>query len=104
MLKAEKTTLTNSTLRAIGGSNNPNSEIEWTSVDDEKHKLDAYTLKPIVHEHALGFDPGEIEAPDYQLALTGDVFRWVLEYAPLETLQRVIINMNQLILLADFIH
>jgi cation-transporting ATPase 13A2 len=74
---------------STGGGHNPDSEIDWTSVDDEKHKLDPYTLRPIVQEYALGFDPGETEQPDYQLALTGDVFRWMLEFAPIETMQRV---------------
>lgn len=78
-----------SSLMRSGGGHNPDSEITWTSVDDEKHKLDSYSLKPIVQEYALGFDPGETEQPDYQLALTGDVFRWMLEFAPLETMQRV---------------
>jgi cation-transporting ATPase 13A2 len=37
----------------------------------------------------MGFEPGEMDQPDYQLALTGDVFRWMLEFAPIETMQRV---------------
>lgn len=65
------------------------SNIDWTSVDDEKHKLDPYTLKPMIREHALGYDTGEAEQTDYQLALTGDVFRWMIDFAPLETMQRV---------------
>ena len=79
----------NCVLLLAGGNHNPDSEIDWTSVDDEKHKLDPYTLKPIVHEYAMGFEPGEMDQPDYQLALTGDVFRWMLEFAPIETMQRV---------------
>lgn len=81
----------------IGGSNQEDSEVEWTSVDDDKHKLDSYSLKPIIREHALGFDPGETEQPDYQLALTGDVFRWMLEFSPLETMQRVSSSLSPLI-------
>jgi len=34
-------------------------------------------------------DAGEMDLNDYQLALTGDVFKWMLDYAELETLERV---------------
>jgi len=37
--------------------------------------------------HAVEGD--EINYQDYALVITGDVFRWMLNYAPLETLQRV---------------
>lgn len=40
-------------------------------------------------QHNLGYETNESEAHDYQLALTGDIFRWMLEFAPLETMQRV---------------
>lgn len=37
----------------------------------------------------MTLDGGENDFSDYQLAVTGDVFRWMLEYAALETVQRV---------------
>lgn len=67
----------------LGGSSVAESEVVWTSVDDEKHKLDAFSLKPIVRENGYGYDNGEQEETDYQLALTGDVFRWMLDFAPI---------------------
>lgn len=73
----------------LGGPGVPNAEVEWSSVDDEKLNLDPYTLKPIIMQHNLGYETNESEAHDYQLALTGDVFRWMLEFAPLDTMQRV---------------
>jgi cation-transporting ATPase 13A2 len=63
--------------------------VDWASVDDEKLKLDSYTLKPIIMQHNLGYETNESDVPDYQLALTGDIFRWMLEFAPLDTMQRV---------------
>lgn len=63
------------------------ASLDWASVDDERNKLDEWTLKPIVHEHE-GFVDGE-DSSDYQLALTGDVFKWMLDYAELETMERV---------------
>ncbi|KAJ9123150.1 hypothetical protein QFC22_001343 [Naganishia vaughanmartiniae] len=77
---------------ASGGPGIANAEVEWASVDDEKLKLDPYTLKPVILQHNLGYDTNESEVPDYQLALTGDVFRWMLEFAPLDTMQRMLVK------------
>lgn len=71
-----------------GTGNAENGLLDWSSVDDEKEKLDEYTLKPIVQNEGIT-DGGEMILNDYQLALTGDVFRWMLDYAELETMQRV---------------
>lgn len=74
-----------------GTGNADDARIDWSSVDDERHKLDEYTLKPIIDSHGLGgaLDQAEAEMHDYQLALTGDVFKWMLEYAEFETMERV---------------
>lgn len=34
-------------------------------------------------------DSDEMPYHDYGLVVTGDVFRWMINYAPVETLQRV---------------
>ncbi len=66
------------------------ASLDWSSVDDERNKLDEYTLKPVVYEtEGLAADTGETDMNDYQLALTGDVFRWMLDFAELETMERV---------------
>lgn len=67
------------------------SRLDWSSVDDERHKLDEYTLKPISQE-TMALDTAELEITDYQLALTGDVFKWMLEYAPLEAMNRMLVK------------
>ena len=58
-------------------------------MDDPLWTLDSYTLKPLEPppHHTVEYD--EISYNDYALVLTGDVFRWMISYAPLETLQRV---------------
>jgi cation-transporting ATPase 13A2 len=71
-----------------GTGNGENALLDWSSVDDQKEKLDEYTLKPIIQNDGLA-DGGDNVMNDYQLALTGDVFRWMLDYAELETVQRV---------------
>jgi cation-transporting ATPase 13A2 len=72
-----------------GTGNSENAQLDWASVDDDKQKLNEYTLKPIVQTDGMAMDAGEMDMNDYQLALTGDVFKWMLDYAELETLERV---------------
>nr|CDI56093.1 ca-transporting atpase [Melanopsichium pennsylvanicum 4] len=65
--------------------------IEWTSVDDDRIKLDPYHLQPReVDPHVLDLE--EFDFQDYQLALTGDVFRWMVDFAAIETLRRLLIK------------
>lgn len=65
--------------------------VDWSSVDDERVKLDPYKLKPLsIDPHV--FDIEEMDFQDYQLALTGDVFRWMIDFAPVETLRRMLIK------------
>ncbi|KAL9932858.1 hypothetical protein V8E36_008113 [Tilletia maclaganii] len=74
-----------------GSSRQPRAVIEWTSLDDDRVHLDPYTLRP--HEadpHVM--DVAELDFQDYQLALTGDVFRWMIDFAPVETLRRMLIK------------
>ncbi|WWD04834.1 hypothetical protein V865_002905 [Kwoniella europaea PYCC6329] len=68
------------------------AQLDWSSVDDERHKLDEYTLKPMVTQMGVTLDGQDPESHDYQLALTGDVFKWMLEYAELETMERMLVK------------
>ncbi|KAL1672462.1 hypothetical protein EV122DRAFT_271611 [Schizophyllum commune] len=74
-----------------GGPNVPSSRLEWSSMDDMSWKLDSYSLKPLppLPHHAVDPDAG---AQDFALVVTGDVFRWMITYAPLETLQRMLVK------------
>lgn len=58
-------------------------------MDDVTWKLDSYTLKPMTPPPHHAVEGDEINYQDYSLVITGDIFRWMLNYAPLETLQRV---------------
>ncbi|KAK0529884.1 hypothetical protein OC834_003507 [Tilletia horrida] len=74
-----------------GSSRHPRAIIEWTSLDDDQVHLDSYSLKPLdPNPHVM--DAAELEFQDYQLALTGDVFRWMIDFAPVETLRRMLIK------------
>jgi cation-transporting P-type ATPase 13A2 len=71
-----------------GNSTTPLSKLIWSCMDDATWTLDSYTLKPMSPSpHHTVED--EINYQDYSLVITGDVFRWMLNYSPLETLQRV---------------
>nr|XP_019012720.1 cation-transporting ATPase 13A3/4/5 [Kwoniella pini CBS 10737]OCF51501.1 cation-transporting ATPase 13A3/4/5 [Kwoniella pini CBS 10737] len=75
-----------------GTGTSEGAQLDWSSVDDEKHKLDEYTLKPQVTQMGVLLDGQDPESHDYQLALTGDVFKWMLEYAEFETMERMLVK------------
>lgn len=58
-------------------------------MDEEAWKLDDYSLKPLPPPAHRTVEPEHAEFQDYSLVVTGDVFRWMINHAPLETLQRV---------------
>ncbi|KAJ7072233.1 P-type ATPase [Mycena amicta] len=67
------------------------STVEWSCMDEPAWKLDELTLKPLTAPlHTVEGD--EIDYHDYSLVVTGDVFRWFVSYAPLETLQRMLVK------------
>ena len=72
-----------------GNESSPTSKIEWKSMDDSSWQLDPYSLKPLAPPPHHTVESDEINYQDYSLVVTGDVFRWMINYAPLETLQRV---------------
>ena len=58
-------------------------------MDEPAWKLDDYSLKPLPAPVNRLVDSEELESQDYTLAVTGEVFRWIINHAPLETMQRV---------------
>ena len=74
---------------ARGNVSSPLSKLEWSSMDEPSWKLDDYSLKPLSPPAHRLIDSEELESQDYTLAVTGDVFRWIMNHAPLETMQRV---------------
>ena len=73
-----------------GNSTTPLSKIQWTCMDDSQWLLDDYSLKPLEPppHHTVEY-ADDIPVQDYTLVVTGDVFRWMINHAPLESLQRV---------------
>ncbi|KAJ3514325.1 hypothetical protein NLJ89_g2444 [Agrocybe chaxingu] len=77
---------------ARGNAATPASKLVWACMDDPLWKLDVYSLKPLPPPPHHTIEGDEINYQDYSLVITGDVFRWMLNYAPLETLQRMLVK------------
>jgi cation-transporting ATPase 13A3/4/5 len=68
-----------------GDARSPLSKLAWQSIDNPAYRLDEHTLKPVVP----AADPaGDAELPydvanlrTYTLAVTGDAFRWTVDFA-----------------------
>lgn len=58
-------------------------------MDEEEWTLDDYSLKPLQPPSHSTADGDALDHHDYTIVVTGDVFRWMINHAPLETLQRV---------------
>ena len=75
--------------RLLGNASTPMAKVEWTCMDEENWILDDYSLKPLQPPSHSTADGDALDHHDYTLVVTGDVFRWMINHAPLETLQRV---------------
>ncbi|KAF6760303.1 P-type ATPase [Ephemerocybe angulata] len=75
-----------------GNASIPESKLQWTCMDDPLWELDDYSLKPLHPPRHHTVDEDEITYQDYSLVVTGDVFRWMLNHAPLETVQRMLVK------------
>ncbi|KAI6121503.1 hypothetical protein F5141DRAFT_1259004 [Pisolithus sp. B1] len=75
-----------------GDANTPLSKLEWSCMEDFSWKLDSYNLKPLTPPPHHTVEHGEFDYQDYALVVTGDAFRWMVNYAPLETLQRMLVK------------
>ncbi|BGP17337.1 hypothetical protein JCM10213_007551 [Rhodosporidiobolus nylandii] len=80
---------------AKGAATTPRSQIEWTDIDDEIRALDPVSLRPLAASDdrtSSIFSGYSDERREYHLAVTGDVFRWMMDYGALETLQRMLVK------------
>uniref|UniRef100_A0A0W0FH30 Cation-transporting ATPase n=1 Tax=Moniliophthora roreri TaxID=221103 RepID=A0A0W0FH30_MONRR len=75
-----------------GDSTIPESQLEWLSMDEPSWKLDPYSLKPLPPPPHYTVNEEELDYHDYSLVITGDVFRWMINYAPLETMHRLLVK------------
>lgn len=65
------------------------SKLEWSCTDEPAWKLDDYSLKPLSPPAHHTVESDNVDVHDYTLVVTGDIFRWIINHAALETVQRV---------------
>ena len=76
-----------------GDAHTPLSKLAWESVDNPVYQLDERTLKPLPppaeHDSSLPYDVSNLR--NYNIAVTGDVFRWMVDYASPKTLNEMLV-------------
>ncbi|KAI0840195.1 hypothetical protein F5Y06DRAFT_263921 [Hypoxylon sp. FL0890] len=79
---------------AEGNFRDPNACLHWESIDDTAYQLDSRTLlplpAPIDRDASLPYDITNLK--NYSLAITGEVFRWIVDFAPNEVMQRMLVR------------
>ncbi|PQE16569.1 p-type atpase protein [Rutstroemia sp. NJR-2017a BBW] len=79
-----------------GDSLDPKARLSWESIDNSIYKLDEHTLTPLPPpaegDASLPYDISNLR--NYSLAVSGDVFRWIVDFAPPIILQRVFARMS----------
>ena len=77
-----------------GDFRDPKAELEWEGIDDSKYRLDNKTLLPLPAppegDASLPYDISNLR--NFSLAVSGDVFRWIVDYAPPEVLRRMLVT------------
>ncbi|CAG8470103.1 3122_t:CDS:10, partial [Acaulospora colombiana] len=74
------------------GNSDSGSSIVWQCLDDQEDLLDSRSLKPIIRSSQPFSEFPFIDPYEYDLAVTGDVFRWIVDYADEITLYRMLIK------------
>jgi cation-transporting ATPase 13A2 len=76
-----------------GDSRTALSKLAWESVDDPVFKLDENTLKPLPPPEevdvSLPYDISNLR--NYSLAVSGDVFRWIVDFASESVLREMLV-------------
>ncbi|KAG6058652.1 hypothetical protein E4U32_004495 [Claviceps aff. humidiphila group G2b] len=77
-----------------GNARDPLAELQWESIDNNSFCLDNKTLLPLPappqEDTSLPYDITNLR--NYSLAVSGEVFRWIVDYASPEVLQRVLLR------------
>ncbi|KAG6126878.1 hypothetical protein E4U38_006643 [Claviceps purpurea] len=77
-----------------GNARDPLAELQWESIDNNSFCLDNKTLLPLPappqEDTSLPYDITNLR--NYSLAVSGEVFRWIVDYASPEVLHRVLLR------------
>lgn len=76
-----------------GDARTPLSRLSWESVDNPIYQLDENTLKPLPppaeHDSSLPYDVSNLR--NYSVAVSGDVFRWIVDFANPKVLREMLV-------------
>lgn len=76
-----------------GDSQDPKARLGWESIDNSIYRLDPDTLMPlpppVEGDASLPYDITNLR--NYSLAISGDVFRWIVDFASPDVLQRMLV-------------
>ncbi|KAH8174244.1 p5-type ATPase cation transporter domain-containing protein [Sarocladium implicatum] len=77
-----------------GDSGDPLAQLRWESIDDSIYCLDPKSLMPLPAppegDSSLPYDITNLR--NYTLAVSGDIFRWVVDYGSPDLLRRMLIR------------
>jgi cation-transporting ATPase 13A3/4/5 len=77
-----------------GDARDPNASLQWESIDNQAYQLNPKTLlplpAPVESDASLPYDISNLR--NYSIAVSGDVFRWVVDYAPPEVLKKMLVT------------
>jgi cation-transporting ATPase 13A2 len=78
---------------AEGNAHTPLAKLVWESVDNPVYQLDENTLKPLPppaeHDSSLPYDVSNLR--NYSVAVSGDVFRWIVDFASEKVLREMLV-------------
>ncbi|PBP20539.1 hypothetical protein BUE80_DR008644 [Diplocarpon rosae] len=76
-----------------GDLQDPKARLKWESIDNNIFTLDENTLTPLPPpaegDASLPYDISNLR--NYSLAVSGDVFRWIIDFAPVDVLRRMLV-------------
>ena len=77
-----------------GDSRDSNASLQWESIDNQAYQLDPNTLLPMPAppevDASLPYDISNLR--NYSIAVSGDVFRWVIDFAPPAVMRRMLVT------------
>jgi len=77
-----------------GDATDPNASLQWESIDNQAYQLSPKTLLPLPappeEDVSLPYDISNLR--NYSIAVSGDVFRWVVDFAPPEVMRRMLVT------------
>ncbi|KAF4585430.1 P-type ATPase [Ophiocordyceps camponoti-floridani] len=76
-----------------GDGQDPAAQLRWESIDNSSFSLDGSSLLPLAIpaevDASLPFEISSIR--NYSLAVSGEIFRWIVAYAPPEVVHRMLV-------------